>query len=41
MINKGIPIHKNKINNKKITLSISPDLKKIASLPTIIRLREL
>ena len=41
MINKGIPIHKNKINNKKITLSISSDLKKIASLPTIIRLREL
>ena len=41
MSNKGIPIHKNKVNNKKITLSISPELKKIASLPTIIQLREL
>ena len=41
MINKGISIKKQKINNKKILLSISKDLKKIASLPTIIRLREL
>jgi len=41
MINKGISIKKQKINNKKILLSISPELKKIASLPTIIRLREL
>jgi len=41
MMRKGIPIKKNKIDNKKIFLSISPDLKKIATLHTIIRLREL
>ena len=41
MINKGIPIKKEKINNKKIILSISEDLKKIASLSTIIKLRDL
>ena len=41
MINKGIPIKKHKINNKKLLLSISPELKKIASLSTILQLREL
>jgi len=41
MINKGIPIKKQKINNKKILLSISQDLKKIATLSAIIQLREL
>jgi len=41
MINKGIPIKKHKINNKKLILSISQELKKIASLSTIIQLREL
>jgi len=41
MINKGIPLKKNKLNNKRVILSISQDLKKIASLPTIINLREL
>lgn len=41
MINKGIPIKKHKINNKKVILSISSDLKKIATLPAIIQLREL
>ena len=41
MMNKGIPIKKQKLNNKKITLSISKDLKRIATLPTIISLREL
>jgi len=41
MTTKGIPIKKNKIDNKKIFLSISADLKKIATLHTIIRLREL
>jgi len=41
MINKGIPIKKQKINNKKICLSISLELKKIATLSTIIQLREL
>jgi len=41
MINKGIPIKKHKINNKKIILSISSELKKIASLSTITQLRRL
>ena len=36
MLLKGIPIKKEKINNKKVILSISEDLKKIASLSTII-----
>ncbi len=38
---KGVPILKEKINNKKIILSISPELKKIATLSTILRLRDL
>ena len=41
MINKGIPIKKHKINNKKIFVSISPELKKITTLSTIIQLRGL
>jgi len=41
MVKKGIPIQKIKINNKKIVLSISSDLKNIASLATIIKLKEL
>jgi DNA-binding MarR family transcriptional regulator len=41
IINKGIPIKKHKINNKKLILSISQDLKRIATLSTIIKLREL
>lgn len=41
LIKKGIPIDKNKINNKNIQLSISKNLKKIASLSTILHLREL
>ncbi|MBR9705036.1 hypothetical protein GOV12_06505 [Candidatus Pacearchaeota archaeon] len=41
MIKKGIPIKKTKIDNKKIILSISQDLKKIATLATIIQLRDL
>ena len=41
MINKGVSIQKEKVNNKKLLLTISPNLKKIASLPTIIQLREL
>ncbi len=41
IINKGIPLKKQKINNKKILLSVSQDLKKIATLSTIIKLREL
>ena len=38
---KGIPILKEKLNNKRVILHISQDLKKIASLSTIIKLREL
>ncbi len=41
LIKKGIPVEKKKINNKQINLIISPDLKKIASLSTILELREL
>ncbi len=41
IINKGIPVEKSKENNKKIALSISPDLKRVATLPTIMQLREL
>ena len=41
IISKGIPIIKTKVNNKKILLSVSSELKRIASLETIIRLREL
>ena len=41
LINKGIPVDKNKVNNKKICLKISNNLKKIASLETLIKLREL
>jgi len=41
LISKGIPVVKNKVNNKKILLGISQNLKKIAPLQTIIKLREL
>ena len=41
MINKGIPIKKHKWNNKKVFLSISKELKNIATLNTILQLREL
>lgn len=41
IINKGIPVDKNKINNKNIQLKISENLKKIATLPTIIQLRDI
>jgi len=41
LISKGIPISKEKINNKKILLKITPELKRIASLDTILRLRAL
>lgn len=41
LINKGISIKKRKINNKKLILSISSELKKIAPLSTIIKLREI
>ena len=41
LINKGIPVDKTKVNNKKICLKISQNLKKIASLATLVKLREL
>jgi len=40
LIKKGIPIEKTKHDNKKITLSIPLELKKMASLDTILQLRE-
>lgn len=41
LLKKEIPIEKIKINNKNIQLLISKDLKKIASLPTILQLRDI
>ena len=41
LIKKGIPIEKSKINNKNIQLFISKNLKKIASLQTILQLRDI
>ncbi len=39
IIKKGIPIEKQRENNKRIILSVSPELRKIASLETIYQLR--
>ncbi|MBU2562274.1 MAG: helix-turn-helix domain-containing protein [Nanoarchaeota archaeon] len=41
IIKKGIPVDKKKINNKQIYLSVSNNLKKIATLRTIFQLRDL
>jgi len=41
LIKKGIPVDKKKMNNKLILLSVSENLKKVASLPTILELRDL
>jgi len=41
LIKKGIPVEKVRINNKNIQLKISHNLKKIASLNTILELRDL
>ena len=41
LINKGIPVEKNKINNKNIQLKISDNLRKIAPLNTIFQLRDI
>lgn len=41
LLSKGVPIRKTKQNNKIVLLSISPELKKIANLSTIIKLRDL
>jgi hypothetical protein len=41
LLAKGIPIKKIRLNNKKIVLHVSEDLKKMTSLSTLIKLREL
>ena len=41
LIKKGIPVEKKKIKNKNIQLTLSKSLKKIASLSTILQLRDL
>ena len=41
LINKGIPIDKTKLNNKNIRLNIAQSIKQIASLSTIITLRDI
>ena len=41
LIKKGIPVDKIKVNNKMIHLSISPNLKKVATLSTILKLRSI
>ena len=41
LIAKGIPVLKIRQNNKKITLDIAQDLQKIASLSTILKLRDI
>jgi DNA-binding MarR family transcriptional regulator len=41
LLKKGIPVDKTKINNKQIMLSVSQNLKKVASLSTILQLRDI
>ncbi|MBS3071063.1 helix-turn-helix domain-containing protein [Candidatus Pacearchaeota archaeon] len=41
LIKKGIPIEKQRINNKNIRLSIAQNLKKVTTLQTILQLRDL
>ncbi|MCX6749411.1 MAG: helix-turn-helix domain-containing protein [Candidatus Pacearchaeota archaeon] len=41
LLKKGIPVEKKRINNKQIQVSISQNLKKIASLSTILQLRDI
>ena len=41
LIKKGIPVEKKRINNKNIRLTLSKNLKKIATLSTILQLRDL
>jgi len=41
LLKKGIPVEKKRINNKQIQLGISQSLKKIASLSTILQLRDI
>jgi len=41
IIKKGIPVEKIKINNKMVQLNISSNLKKLATLSTLLQLREI
>ncbi|MBI2046934.1 HTH domain-containing protein [Candidatus Pacearchaeota archaeon] len=41
LLSKGIPVDKERVNNKKIVLHIPQEFKKIASLSAILQLREL
>ena len=41
LLRKGIPVEKKRVNNKFIQLNVSQNLKKIASLSTILSLRDL
>jgi len=41
MLKKQIPIVKTKENNKRILLTISPELKKLLTLSAILQIREL
>jgi DNA-binding MarR family transcriptional regulator len=41
LIQKGIPVEKKRINNKTIHLTVSEGLKKMASLSTILKLRDI
>ena len=41
IIAKGIAINKEKINNKRIVLHMAPELKKLASLNTLLNLRNI
>ncbi len=41
LLKKNVPLEKKKINNKEIKIIISPNLRKIASLDTILNLRNL
>ena len=41
LLKKGIPLHKIRENNKRILLSIPPEFKRMASLETLVSLRNL
>lgn len=41
LVKKGISIEKTKINNKSVQISLSSELKKIATLDTILKIRNL
>ena len=41
LVKKDIPVEKVKVNNKTVLLKISDNLKKLASLQTILQLRDI